>query len=297
MLREDGYQPLCHALTWNAVKESSLQTTFEQYNYEASTHFLSCSHLGRKTSHTMAFISFPLPRCITSEIREPEHIIVQEGDITALDEIRSFGHSNHMPQNEIEQNCNLASGFSDIIIILERPASNHDYDMAFTEFVGRCPTLDATDRLIKLSSKRQRSIHTVTVLDAFAFQPKGSPERESLEGPWHDTMEKIIHIKRPRVVLCCWKQPCGHPLISQLSSHGLGKSAWEMIHLDDHPIFLRKSFHPAAVVCYGQQRVFSQALLISDFVVAFAMLAGGRTEEHAWIKHLNEEVVRREEWK
>lgn len=95
-------------------------------------------------------------------------------DAKALDLISEFGLQLRCPENEIKQACHLASGGSDMVVILERPrppSTEHNYSASFDQFVKSSPTLFAVDRLIRYGSKGARSIHTVTVLDAFIFKP------------------------------------------------------------------------------------------------------------------------------
>lgn len=42
-------------------------------------------------------------------------------DVEVLGIIREFGLRLERPENEIKQACHLASGLSDLVVILERP--------------------------------------------------------------------------------------------------------------------------------------------------------------------------------
>lgn len=236
----------------------------------------------------MNCLDIPIPQCVQALVQGPPHSCVKLEDSAILSLIQDFGRKHHLPQDEIQQACNLGSGMSDVLIILERPAPRHDYSVDFNKFVADCPTLRATDQLIKFSSKGQRTIHNVTILDAFSFQP--NKNRPCLTEPWFDVLERLVKLKRPKVILCCWSGPCEHPFISKLRSLGLGsKSVRE--YEDEAKTFLIRSFHPATVVCYGERKVHSRMLLICHFVMAFAQL-GEKLMIPEWIDSICEKSAK-----
>ncbi|PCD21778.1 hypothetical protein AU210_015581 [Fusarium oxysporum f. sp. radicis-cucumerinum] len=222
----------------------------------------------------MLCLDIPVPRCVQKLIIEPPVCLSNVQDIKAVNLIRKFGDEFGRRRDEIDQACSLASGPSDVVILLERPHESQTYYGTFGEFVKRCKTLESVDELIRFSSKGARSIHTVTVLDAFSFKPQDSTPIPSER--CHQLIEEILKLKKPKVVLCCWNQPCEQPFVARFKSHGVG--TWPFRHQVDiggFSIIVMRSFHPAAAVCYDESRkACCRMLLICHFVLAFAQLAG-----------------------
>ncbi|KAK7575363.1 hypothetical protein V3481_017325 [Fusarium oxysporum f. sp. vasinfectum] len=222
----------------------------------------------------MQCLDIPVPRCVQKLIFEPPVCLPNLQDIKVVNLIRNFGNEFGRRRDEIDQACNLASGPSDVVILLERPHKSQTYHGTFGEFVKRCKTLKSVDELIRFSSEGARSIHTVTVLDAFSFKPQDSTPIPSER--CHQLIEEILKLKKPKVVLCCWNQPCEQPFVAQFNSHGVG--TWPFRHqvdIDGFSTIAIRSFHPAAAVCYDESRkACCRMLLICHFVLAFAQLAG-----------------------
>ncbi|KAF4446948.1 hypothetical protein F53441_9464 [Fusarium austroafricanum] len=222
----------------------------------------------------MLCLDIPVPRCVQKLIFEPPVCLSNLQDIKAVNLIRKFGDEFGRRRDEIDQACRLASGPSDVVILLERPHESQTYHGTFGEFAKRCKTLKSVDELIKFSSKGARSIHTVTVLDAFSFKPEDSTPIPSER--CHQLIEEILKLKKPKVVLCCWNQPCEQPFVAQFKSHGVG--TWPFRHevdIEGFSTIAMRSFHPAAAVCYDESRkACCRMLLICHFILAFAQLAG-----------------------
>ena len=198
---------------------------------------------------------------------------VQVEDGKALDLIKDFGTEFQRHGHEIQKACELTSGLSDVIVILERPAFGHNYALKFADFVRGSKTLDAVDQLIRLASKDIRNIQNVTVLDAFPFKPLN--ERSIPAARCHDLIAKILELKRPRIVICCWQGLCDHPLLATVRSAGIG--SWpllDQVNMNSNTSLLIRSFHPATAVWYHRHKPSLRMLLISHFAVAFAMLSG-----------------------
>lgn len=230
----------------------------------------------------MICLEVPVPGCVQELLQEPPICFPREEDGRIIDLIEKFGTGFGRPKDEIKQACNLTSGPSDLIIILERPREGQEFHLTFDQFVRECPTLKAVDELIRFSSRGARSIHTVTVLDAFPFSPKGPDFIPAAS--CHQLTEEILKLKRPKVVVCCWNVLCEHPFVSQFKFHGVG--TWPLhaqVEIGTECTTVIRSFHPATAVCYRQLSPCSRSLLICHFVLAFAELTGSR-EHHRWIK-------------
>lgn len=75
----------------------------------------------------MQCYGMPIPESVRELLEEPLHVCIQQKDVGILHLIRSFGREHRMPEFEIERACDLASGLSDIVILLERPLDGHNY--------------------------------------------------------------------------------------------------------------------------------------------------------------------------
>jgi hypothetical protein len=100
--------------------------------------------------------------------------------------------------------CDLATGPRDIVIVLERPASDHHYILEFREFIEKSLALN---ELILFAMKLSRSIFTVSVIDAFSFQPKSKvppqPSYQPLDSECLTLLGEFLRLKQPRIVLSC----------------------------------------------------------------------------------------------
>ncbi|KAK8096429.1 uncharacterized protein PG998_014297 [Apiospora kogelbergensis] len=225
----------------------------------------------------MSCLDVPVPDCIRRQARKSPFRFLTRGDCVALDLIREFGAEFDRPANEIHKACMLASGYWDLIVILERPRKSHPYNASFRDFVQNCDTLKAVDELIQFASKGSRSIHTVTVLDAFSFSPPKPSESGSLPTlRCYELAENIIKHKGPKVVLCCWSDKSGE---SSLLSHKFmsqGVGTWppcEKIAIEGTDVLAIRSFHPATAVCYRKYSPCTRMILIYHFVLAFGYLS------------------------
>lgn len=232
----------------------------------------------------MSCLDIPVPICVQNLLREPPICYPRENDCRVLELIHKFGAEYECATAKIEQVCNLASGASDLMVILERPHARQDFALPFHKFVRNCPTLKAVDELIRFASKGARSIHTVSVVDAFCMVPHGSsliPTERC-----HQLLEDILRLKAPRVVICCWTGSSQNKLASELRSYGVG--TWplsDQVEIRPYSTTAIRSFHPATAVCYRQRSPCSRMLLICHLVLAFAELSGPK-ERPLWIRKI-----------
>ncbi|KAL4767866.1 hypothetical protein BDW60DRAFT_143674 [Aspergillus nidulans var. acristatus] len=115
----------------------------------------------------------PIPMSMKDLVRALRACLAARGDQETIEILEKFGKALLRPEDEITQAQNVAAGFSDIVVLLERPRHRrgHKFDVSFEDFVERCKTLLALDEPIRFATKVARSIYTVTVLDAFTYQP------------------------------------------------------------------------------------------------------------------------------
>ena len=101
--------------------------------------------------------------------RAPPVVLSTVTDAAAIKLIEDQGKRLGRSTQEIQHACDLARGPRDIVIVLERPASDHNYMLEFGEFVGKLSALRALNELILFATKLSRSIFTVSVIDEFSF--------------------------------------------------------------------------------------------------------------------------------
>ncbi|KFX90617.1 hypothetical protein V490_06365 [Pseudogymnoascus sp. VKM F-3557] len=239
-------------------------------------------------------LSIPLPRCIRSLVKAPPVPMHPSRNADVLNLIRKFGERYNRGVDEIRQACNLATGCSDVVVILERPARRHDYSVNFETFVADCPSLDAVDKLVRFATQETRSIQDVSVFDAYSFKPMlytNSPSDEEC----HSLLEQMLKVKKPRVVICCWskgKATCYNQFVGQFTGGGVGRQPTRVdVDTEWGPCVAIKSFHPATAVCHNPYNADYRALLIYHFIAAFLQLRG-RTEEPAWLEQIKIESKR-----
>lgn len=107
----------------------------------------------------------------------------------------------------------------------------------------------------------------------------------------HDLLEKILKLKKPKVILCCWQSQgqCFNPFVCQFMSLGISRgSLLKQVTIDHSPASAIRSLHPASAVYHDlEQKAYGQMLLVCHFVLAFTLLWGS-VEVPDWM-----EVVRR----
>ena len=221
---------------------------------------------------SLACLEIPIPKSIKDVVTAPPNFLPTSGDHESLELLKKLGEDFGRPTDEIAQTLNLAAGFSDIVIILERPSRTNKFNVSFEEFVKSCATLLAVDELIRFASKGARSIHTVTILDAFSYQPdKNAKERDKR---CHEVLAQILRLKKPKVILRCHRDEyCGRWLKRiELPGKDYQLERKEIAVVEEHTTVILQSFHPSCAVNNANCRPEYRALLIYHFVAAFSEL-------------------------
>lgn len=219
-------------------------------------------------------LDIPIPQCVQARPRPPPVCLPSQGDVLAINLLTKFGHDLRTDKNEINQACNLAAGLSDVVIIIERP-HNGNYNTSFDKLVEDCMSLRAVDDLIRFASKGARSIHTVTVLDAFSYQPL--KDVTTFDGRCHQLLADMLKVKKPKVVIRCHTGTYQNEWMRRFELPAKNyKLVRRNVGFDDgHRTIVFQSFHPSCAVNYAQRiRPEYRALLIHHFVAAFAELHG-----------------------
>lgn len=197
-------------------------------------------------SSPLIVMGIPIPLSAQQLPQSPPVCPPSEGDIKADKLLCDLGNRHGVEENVIIQARSLASGPSDLVIILERPQSNANYNVPFDQFVASCPTLQAVDEVIRFATKGARGIHTVTVLDAFSYKPNKGNTR-LLDKDCHETLAQILQAKKPRVVIRCHRDEYQQDWMKRFDIPGeeyeLRRKNVDFGH--GHVAILFQSFHPS----------------------------------------------------
>ncbi|PLB49660.1 hypothetical protein P170DRAFT_437226 [Aspergillus steynii IBT 23096] len=219
-------------------------------------------------------LEIPVPLSMKDRVRAPPACLPISGDHEAMEILEKFGKVLLRPEDEITQAQNLAAGFSDIVVLLERPRHrrDHKFDVSFEDFIKSCKTLLAVDELIRFASKGARSIHTVTVLDAFSYRPDKYATEEDKQ--CHEVLAQILRAKKPKVILRCHRDAYHDEWLKRIELPGedYRLRRKESSIVDNHTTVVLQSFHPSCAVNNADCRPEYRALLMYHFVAAFSEL-------------------------
>ena len=221
-------------------------------------------------------LGIPIPLSVQALPRTPPASFHRPCDLASIQALKDFGKDFNVPCDEIDQACNLASGPADIVVILKRPKTrtSHNYGHPLPQFVSCCKTLWAVDELIRFATNGARSIHSVTVLDAFSFKP--DHKSHIPDERCHQLLADIIRAKKPNVVIRCHK---GEYKDARIKQFELPSEEYKFVRKEigagkNHKTTILQSFHPSKAVNYAARRPEYRCLLIYHFVAAFAELSG-----------------------
>lgn len=221
------------------------------------------------------YVPSVLPRCLKDLAQEPPMCSIQEKDFQAIQALREYGRSLGCSDGSIKQACDLASGTSDLVIILERPRSeqSHPTNQSFEDFVTGCDTLKAVDELIRFATRGTRNICTVTVIDAFSFQPDKKDTAANLK--CEEFLCKFLKIKKPSVILHCLNTTYQSLWMEERFIFG---KPFERIQeknvdiTDRHRAIVIPSFHPSRALFWDQFRLELRVLSLYHFAFAVRLL-------------------------
>jgi hypothetical protein len=208
--------------------------------------------------------------------QSPPLCLVQQKDFEAIEILKKHGKDLGCSSHYINQASNLASGLSDIIVILERPRSekSHPPNQSFGDFVKSCDTLKAVDELLCFASRRTRDIGTVTVVDAFSFQAEKNNSTANLR--CEETFLQFLQMKRPQVIIHCTNSRYKSAWMDRFNFGGeLYRVQSEHIEIvEGHNAIVIPSFHPSHAIYHNEYRLELRVLLMYHFALAFNLLGG-----------------------
>jgi hypothetical protein len=142
-----------------------------------------------------------LPLCMKQMIQQ-RPLPKYENDTDDIESIiRGLCERYKLAEPEVEKFIALASGYNDVLILLERPSMDHDYGVDLKTFVERSPVLQGVDELIKTATRGSRSIVDTVVLDVISFKSKGRSYPTDEE--CYEITEQMIRKKTSQVILVC----------------------------------------------------------------------------------------------
>lgn len=222
------------------------------------------------------YLGIPTPESLRGLIGAPPPCLPSPGDVAAVKITGDLGTDLGRPADEVTQGENLADGLSDIVIILQRPVHRrrHNFGVVFADFVKNSPTLSAVDELIRFATAGARSIHDVSVVNAFPFQPKESPPERERERAGHEALARILQAKKPKVILKCHCEGYWDEWLKRIELPGRDYrlERKEIKLTEEHTTVVLHSFHPSCAVNNADCRPEFRALLMYHFVAAFSEL-------------------------
>ncbi|CAP79854.1 hypothetical protein PCH_Pc12g02270 [Penicillium rubens Wisconsin 54-1255] len=224
----------------------------------------------------MTYFPQVIPRCLREMTQSPPLCLHQQKDIQAIQILREHGQESGCSYHSTTQAIDLASGLSDVIVILERPRTeiSHSPNQSYADFVNGCHTLKAVDELLRFASRGTRDIGTVTVVNAFSLQPDKNALKADLR--CEEILAQFIQMKRPQIIIHCTNTKYGSPWMRRFNFGGDPyRVRSEHIEIDDgHTAIVIPSFHPSHAINYYKHRLELRVLLMYHFALAFHSLRG-----------------------
>lgn len=242
---------------------------------------------------TYACLEIPMPSCMRDFVTHSSTPPPRPGGAYVDSLIANFGNVHGKAMEEVEKCRLLADGPDDIVILLERPATDHDYSAPLAEFVSCSETLRAVDELIRFATRAQRNIQNVSVVDVFSLKPEGANAPSDDE--CHDLAKEILLAKKPKVIIGCTTKIRQSHWLYCLNGKVTGVPCTKYIDLgiNEHSALFVRSFHPGYCVNRVDWCVESRIKLVYDFVFAFQ--ATTRPVEHpSWLSSISS--LRAKQW-
>ncbi|KAK7926854.1 hypothetical protein PG985_003852 [Apiospora marii] len=243
----------------------------------------------------MSCLDVPVPGCIRGLlVQEASVSCAESADYKINRRIRAFcENEKHYSSAAIDLACDLASGPSDLIVLVESLPQVLEYNADLATFVRECPMLKAVDELIHFASNGTRSIETVSVLQNIAYPGYDIGVLSMMQAD--RLVWDIINLKKPKVVLCCWSgvfYEQDFPFLGKVMSKGVGTwPPFEHVEIRDSKILTIRSFRPDITLRRRGKSPNTRMLLIYHFVLAFHLLedpAGSPRQVPDWAKLMSE---------
>lgn len=213
----------------------------------------------------------PIPQQIIA-LRSEQRVssLEEQGcDAAVRQTIQSFAAKYDIGEDEVEKAYYLATGYNDVIILLERPARDHDYTVGNDDFVKASPVLRCLDETIRFSTSGIRNIGNTRILDAFAFKPKGQkcPISDYL---CHGLARSLLELIKPDHVLgCCGDIQPHHWLARFCAVHLKDAPCLREVDIRGKLVTCIRSFHPGYFVNHVLFEPKSRLAFILGVMIGF----------------------------
>jgi hypothetical protein len=192
----------------------------------------------------------PIPQQIIA-LRPEQSVssLAEQGcDAAVRQTIQSFAAKYDIGEDEAQKARYLATGYNDVIILLQRPAKDHDYTVSNEDFVKASPVLRCLEETIRFTTNGARNIGNTRILDAFTFKPKGT-KRPISDNVCHDFAQSLIELIRPDHILgCCGDIQPHHWLARFYAVHLKDTPCLREVDLQGKSVTCVRSFHPGYFV-------------------------------------------------
>ena len=211
------------------------------------------------------------PKFLNEHIHEPPVVMPKTVDLECISLIKTFGRAYNYGMEEVEFQCALAAGYSDIVVLLDKPSTWFDPQLSVLENIDKIPTLKALDDLLRLVTRGARSIHCTTIINRWfkRLTPGDSPAQEA----YGLLVKSLLTRKSPRVVLWCGDKEGTGEFCKKMIS---GQSYCEEIKVSsDFTALVVKTLHPCRPFFHHRFNPRLMLVTMFDFATALAGLGSG----------------------
>jgi hypothetical protein len=214
-------------------------------------------------------LDIPVPPSVRDLRPHPQTLPAAHLDSAVRHSIQEFGKEHNIPLKEVEKAYELADGYHDVVVLLERPANNHNYDVSFKDFVEMSPVLKSLDETLRFITSGARDIRTTSILDVFMFKPKGRWHPPS-DNKCHDLVQELLCLIKPDcVIACCSKFSAEHRLSRFHSVQPQDAPIPATEEIEGKSVACIRCFHPGYFVNHIQHEPKARLAFIVGIMLGF----------------------------
>ena len=208
-----------------------------------------------------------------------------------LHNIAIFVNQNvrQLSQHERQVTTELARshGNGDIVILLQQPAKNHPFHLGKDTTIEASPTLNALDQAFRTASCGTLTLSDIDVVDSLPYIRPCDNIKPGIKLRLRELFLKALHARKPRVVLCAWRDDQAGASVRDLMSLGIGK-----IFTDGHLRTVEglnsirvNAFHPSHAMNHRPAVSRLRQLLLLEVAQACHQ-SYGEWQEQDWMQQL-----------
>lgn len=206
-----------------------------------------------------------------------------------LQTLVDLGERWQVSDHALENALSLASGYSDLVVVLTEPCDRAEH-VPYQEMFDNTPTLRRVDEALRFAFHGHRSVENTIILDV---QPFRSAEIRKSEGGDSDDLDreafeqgfkKTINKLQPDCVLVCTCKDLGKSgnslFRSSVASSGRLSldpldSGWETLRVPSfHPMYIDRTEQTGSEEQQTRMKIMREHLFYATFFVAANALAG-----------------------